>query len=105
MGWTPSTWKQQPHFFQMVTLSSTPPTLLLRSKAYPNSTMKSDRYFCLYRWMPPTAPRGHLPRVALVIARLIVEGEDRGVRPFVVAINDGKEMCKGVSSKYVRPST
>lgn len=35
--------------------------------------------------MPPTAPKGNMPRVAIVIARLMVNGENRGVRPFVVA--------------------
>ena len=55
----------------------------------------------LDRWMPPTGPKGNMPRVAIVIARLVVNGENRGVRPFVVALGDGKQMCKGVSSKYV----
>jgi hypothetical protein len=36
----------------------------------------------------------------MVIARLMVDGEDRGVRPFVVALGDGKQMCKGISAKY-----
>lgn len=49
--------------------------------------------------MPPTTPRGGLPVVAVVIARLIVEGEDRGVRPFLVPLGDGHEMCKGVIAK------
>ena len=51
--------------------------------------------------MPPTGPYGNMPRIALVIARLMVNGEYRGVRPFVVALGNGKEMCKGVSAKYV----
>lgn len=50
--------------------------------------------------MPPTTPRGGLPVVAVVFARLIVEGEDRGVRPFLVPIGDGREMCKGIIAKY-----
>ncbi|EMD40441.1 hypothetical protein CERSUDRAFT_130285 [Gelatoporia subvermispora B] len=53
------------------------------------------------KWMPPTAPKGSMPRVALVIARLIVNGENRGVRPFVVALGDGKQMCKGITSKVL----
>lgn len=32
------------------------------------------------------------------MAKLVVDGEDRGIRPFVVALGDGKEMCKGVTS-------
>ncbi|CEL10553.1 hypothetical protein ASPCAL13670 [Aspergillus calidoustus] len=49
--------------------------------------------------MPPNTPRNGLPTIAVVIARLIVEGEDRGVRPFLVPMSDGKKMCKGVTSK------
>lgn len=48
--------------------------------------------------MPPTTPRSGLPVVAVVLARLIVDSEDRGIRPFVVALGNGKEMCKGVTS-------
>ena len=43
-----------------------------------------------------------MPRVAIVIARLVVNGENRGVRPFVVALGDGQQMCKGITSKYVQ---
>ena len=50
--------------------------------------------------MPPTGPFGSLPRVAVVFARLVVQGEDRGVRPFLVALGDGHQMCKGVTSRY-----
>lgn len=50
--------------------------------------------------MPPTIPAGR-PTVAVVWARLIVGSEDRGVRPFVVYLNDGKQMCTGIKSKYV----
>ena len=42
-----------------------------------------------------------LPCVAVVFARLIVDSEDRGHRPFIVPINDGKQMCAGVQSRYV----
>ena len=51
------------------------------------------------RYMPPTGPFGSLPRVAVVFARLVVQGEDRGVRPFLVALGDGHQMCKGVTSR------
>ena len=50
--------------------------------------------------MPPTVPAG-LPCVAVVFAKLIVGGEDRGHRPFVVPLNDGKQMCAGITSKCV----
>ncbi|KAL4957007.1 acyl-CoA dehydrogenase NM domain-like protein [Aspergillus filifer] len=49
--------------------------------------------------MPPTTTRSGLPVVALVIARLVVGSEDRGLRAFIVPINDGREMCKGVSAR------
>ena len=49
--------------------------------------------------MPPTAPKGNMPRVAIVIARLMVNGENRGVRPFVVALGDGTQMAKGIAAK------
>ncbi|KAH9941951.1 acyl-CoA dehydrogenase NM domain-like protein [Amylocystis lapponica] len=53
------------------------------------------------KFMPPTGPFGSIPRVAIVFARLMVNGENRGVRPFVVALGDGKQMCKGVSAKLL----
>ncbi|TCD62829.1 hypothetical protein EIP91_006370 [Steccherinum ochraceum] len=51
--------------------------------------------------MPPTGPFGNMPRVAVVMARLMVNGEDHGIRPFIAALNDGKEMCKGISAKLM----
>jgi acyl-CoA oxidase len=53
------------------------------------------------KYMPPTTPAG-LPCTAVVFARAIVQGEDRGIKPFLVALNDGINMCRGVESKYVR---
>lgn len=50
--------------------------------------------------MPPTVPAG-LPTIGIVWAKLIVNGEDYGIRPFLVPINDGKTMCAGVRSTYV----
>lgn len=44
-------------------------------------------------------PVAGIPRVAVVMARLIVKEEDRGIRPFLVALSDDKEMCEGVSTK------
>jgi acyl-CoA oxidase len=49
------------------------------------------------RLMPPTVPAG-LPTVAIVFARLVIDAHDRGIRPFVVSINDGHEMCTGVTA-------
>ncbi|KAH7882889.1 acyl-CoA dehydrogenase NM domain-like protein [Phlebopus sp. FC_14] len=51
------------------------------------------------KFMPPTLPCGETPRIGLVMAKLIIRGEDRGVRPFIVALNDGKEMCVGVTAR------
>ncbi|KAH8085460.1 putative acyl-CoA oxidase [Cristinia sonorae] len=72
------------------------------------ATLLADGSFDLHtpspraaKWMPPTGPYGNMPRVATVMARLMVNGEDRGVRPFVVALGNGKEMCKGVSAKVL----
>ncbi|EKM52307.1 uncharacterized protein PHACADRAFT_164229 [Phanerochaete carnosa HHB-10118-sp] len=70
------------------------------------ATMKDDGSFDLHtpnegaaKYMPPTLPFGGVPRVGLVMARLIVGGIDKGVRPFVVALNDGKEMCTGIMAR------
>jgi hypothetical protein len=37
-----------------------------------------------YRYIPPTSPQPDFPRVAIVIARLIVDIQDKGLRPFLV---------------------
>ena len=50
--------------------------------------------------MPPTIPTGS-PTIAVVFARLLVQGEDYGVRPFVVPLNDGEQMCAGVTARFV----
>jgi acyl-CoA oxidase len=52
----------------------------------------------LHRFMPPTIPAG-TPCVAIVWARLKVGTEDRGIRPFIVPLNDGHNMCPGVVAK------
>ena len=53
----------------------------------------------LNRIPPPSMPVAGIPCIALVMAKLIVEEEDCGIRPVLVALGDGKEMCKGVSSR------
>ena len=50
--------------------------------------------------MPPTVPAG-LPTIAVVWAKLYANGEDRGIRPFLVPLNDGQQMCAGITSTYV----
>ncbi|KAI0074679.1 acyl-CoA oxidase [Panus rudis PR-1116 ss-1] len=51
------------------------------------------------KFMPPTLPYSGVPAVGIVVARLIVRGEDYGVRPFVVPFNDGVQLCKGITAK------
>lgn len=51
--------------------------------------------------MPPTVPVLGKPCYAVVWSRLIVGGENRGVRPFLVQLNDGTHMSKGITAKYV----
>ncbi|PLN80602.1 acyl-CoA dehydrogenase/oxidase [Aspergillus taichungensis] len=51
--------------------------------------------------MPPSWPRAGFPRVAVVFARLIVQDEARGLRPFIVWLNDGETMCAGVTAKLL----
>ncbi|RAH42161.1 uncharacterized protein BO95DRAFT_476084 [Aspergillus brunneoviolaceus CBS 621.78] len=46
------------------------------------------------KYMPPTSPVEGFPQ-------LIVENEDRGVRPFVVWLNNGREMCPGVTCRVL----
>ncbi|EGN94823.1 hypothetical protein SERLA73DRAFT_62084 [Serpula lacrymans var. lacrymans S7.3] len=50
--------------------------------------------------MPPTAPAG-LPTIAIIFARTIFDAEDRGIKPFLVAINDGYAMNRGISCKVI----
>lgn len=54
--------------------------------------------------MPPTVPALGRPAIAVVFARLFVGGEQRGVRPFLVPVNDGNQMCVGIEAKYVTSS-
>ncbi|TCD66582.1 hypothetical protein EIP91_001139 [Steccherinum ochraceum] len=72
------------------------------------ATLQLDGSFVLHtpsraaaKWMPPTGPKGGMPRVAIIMARLVVAGENHGVRPFVVALGNGKEMAKGVSARLL----
>ncbi|KAI0311330.1 hypothetical protein OF83DRAFT_1069005 [Amylostereum chailletii] len=70
------------------------------------ATLLSDNSFDLHtphervaKYMPPTTPVG-IPCVAIVFAQAIVAGEDRGAKPFLVPLHDGKEMYEGVSCRY-----
>ena len=61
--------------------------------------LANDALLTCVRFMPPTGPICGIPRVAIVFARLKVKGEDRGIRPFVVMLSDGKEMCTGITAR------
>ncbi|ESK86756.1 acyl- oxidase [Moniliophthora roreri MCA 2997] len=54
------------------------------------------------KYMPPTAPCG-IPMIAVVFARLLVGGEDRGVKPFMVHLNDGHRMNSNINCKVLPP--
>jgi hypothetical protein len=49
--------------------------------------------------MPPTTPAG-TPCIAIVWARLKIGADDRGIRPFIVPLNAGRNMHVGVTAKY-----
>ncbi|KAK2460001.1 hypothetical protein APHAL10511_008007 [Amanita phalloides] len=55
------------------------------------------------KFMPASTPAFGLPKVALVMARLIVNKEDRGCRFFVVPICNETEMYHGVESVCLPP--
>lgn len=48
--------------------------------------------------MPASTPSFGIPKVALVNAKLIVDGQDRGARFFIVPICNEHEMYRGVIS-------
>ncbi|PHH68519.1 hypothetical protein CDD82_502 [Ophiocordyceps australis] len=53
------------------------------------------------KFMPPNSPIEGFPRFGLVFAKLIVKNESRGIRPFIVWLNDGNKMAPGVTSKLL----
>ncbi|KAF4770912.1 hypothetical protein HAV15_012572 [Penicillium sp. str.  len=74
------------------------------------ATLQSDGSFVLHsptpgaaKFMPPSMPIAGIPRIAIVFARLMVGDDDRGIRPFIVALGDGKKMCNGVTSTLLPP--
>ncbi|ESK91894.1 acyl- oxidase [Moniliophthora roreri MCA 2997] len=50
------------------------------------------------KFMPASTPAFGIPKVALVMARMIVDGQDRGSRFFTVPICNEREMYRGVIS-------
>uniref|UniRef100_A0A0W0G6J1 Acyl-CoA dehydrogenase NM domain-like protein n=1 Tax=Moniliophthora roreri TaxID=221103 RepID=A0A0W0G6J1_MONRR len=70
------------------------------------ATLRKDGSFDIHspnpqsaKYMPPTLPAGGLPRVGIVFCRLLTDDGDQGIRPFVVPLNDGTEMCSGVAAR------
>ncbi|KZP05915.1 acyl-CoA dehydrogenase NM domain-like protein [Athelia psychrophila] len=57
------------------------------------------------KYMPPTAPMGgRMGCVAVVFARLIdIDGNDRGIKSFIVRIHNGQDMTAGVTCKLLPP--
>ncbi|RAQ53985.1 acyl-CoA oxidase [Aspergillus flavus] len=53
------------------------------------------------KFTPPSWPRKGFPRVAPAFARLLVSGDDWGVKPSIVWLNDGKNMCEGATAKLL----
>lgn len=58
----------------------------------------TDEYF-FPRFMPATTPLFGMNKVALVMARLIVDGQSRGLRWFIVPICNEHSMHTGITSK------
>ncbi|KAI0505453.1 acyl-CoA dehydrogenase/oxidase [Xylaria bambusicola] len=72
------------------------------------ATLQSDGSFDLHtpresaaKAMPPTSPAGGIGRVGVVFARLMVNGADHGVKPFVVNLSDEKDMLPGITSRLL----
>ncbi|KAI9450514.1 acyl-CoA dehydrogenase NM domain-like protein [Lactarius psammicola] len=56
------------------------------------------------KYMPPTSPVTPGFRcVSVVFARTVVNGEDHGVKPFVLQLHDGQFMTPGVTIKVLPP--
>jgi hypothetical protein len=95
-----STWKQRRRYFLMDTSIFTHRQREQRSKAS-HLNLKLSLFKAL-RYMPPTSPVTPGFRcVAVVFARTVVDGEDRGIKPFVLQLHDGQFMTPGVTIKYV----
>ncbi|KAJ7828269.1 acyl-CoA dehydrogenase NM domain-like protein [Mycena olivaceomarginata] len=50
----------------------------------------------------PGAPAG-IPAVGIVFAKLIVKGQDFGIRAFILPFNDGTNMMPGITAKLMPP--
>ncbi|KXN83885.1 Acyl-coenzyme A oxidase [Leucoagaricus sp. SymC.cos] len=54
------------------------------------------------KFMPPTSPSGY-PCIAVVHARLFVDGEDRGPKVFLTQLHNGRTVAPGVVVKVLAP--
>ncbi|KAL0954058.1 hypothetical protein HGRIS_005209 [Hohenbuehelia grisea] len=54
------------------------------------------------KFMPPTYPCG-IPCFAIVFARFMSQGNFCGIKPFVVQLSDGTEMCPGITIRVLPP--
>ncbi|TCD67265.1 hypothetical protein EIP91_000342 [Steccherinum ochraceum] len=53
--------------------------------------------------MPPTTPIPGFPKMAVVMARLILDNEERGIHPFLVQTSDERSMRPGITSRRLPP--
>lgn len=53
--------------------------------------------------MPTATPLSGLEKIAIVFARLHIDGLDHGIRGFIVQLSDGRHMMPGITAKYVDP--
>lgn len=72
------------------------------------ATLQSDGSFDLHtptadaaKSMPPTTLYAGVPRVAVIFAGLIVDGQRYGVEPFLVRINELDRMTRGISCRLL----
>lgn len=73
-----------------------------------SATLQSDGSFDLHtpcaaaaKVMPPTTLYAGIPRVAVVFARLVVDDQRYGVRPFLVRINSSDRMSRGITARLL----
>jgi len=50
------------------------------------------------KFMAPTLPLEGIPRWGIVMSKLMTDGEDRGIHPFLVQTSNERGMCPGVSN-------
>ncbi|RKL30703.1 hypothetical protein BFJ72_g11268 [Fusarium proliferatum] len=72
------------------------------------ATLQSDGSYDLHtphpraaKVMPPSTPWAGIPRIAIVFARLKIDGSDRGVKPFIVKLSEATQLCQGVASRLL----